>query len=503
MEMHLHHGNHLLTAVITTRQVLGIREPLHNLRHMVGWRPSSLLLLLLLGLLPLSRAAAAAATATTATAASACPPHARAPGFWHALLLHDRVVGSQTKYNGGGQAVAAALEIGDTVAVGAMDATRILVTHHPPPPLLKTDDLNLDGSWKFETADKAFVGTVSVPGAWQSHGIGNETALLNNQYIGIGTYSKTVDLSSHLPPNSSLTCWLWIGGAPGGVVRSASVSANGQHVGRHVGYLQPVEMQLPCTQKLSIAVAVDSRWNVTEDPLYGSGMWDLSFGGFGGIVGHAKILFRQPVWIEDSLHVRSSPVANAAGGSWQSTFQATVLGPSAAATTGRVLHVRVCEDAPGKSCVGGGVGSARVLSVGEGTRTSLAVTVKEAQLWTPGTRAARANLYWAHFSLVGTDGATLATRSIRYGVKQMELVGNRILFNGERLFLRGYGDDGAYATTAAPPTDKTFYTRQLSDMKALGFNWVRLHTHSMPTEFFDVADELGLLCDPEFAISEY
>ena len=38
-------------------------------------------------------------------------------------------------------------------------------------------------------------------------------------------------------------------------------------------------------------------------------------------------------------------------------------------------------------------------------------------------------------------------------------------------------------------------------MKALGFNFVRLHTHSMPTEFFDVADELGMLCNPEFAIS--
>ena len=50
------------------------------------------------------------------------------------------LVESHTKFNGGGEAVTAVLDIGDTVSVGAMDA-RILVTH---PPSLKTDDLNLD-----------------------------------------------------------------------------------------------------------------------------------------------------------------------------------------------------------------------------------------------------------------------------------------------------------------------------------------------------------------------
>jgi hypothetical protein len=134
---------------------------------------------------------------------------------------------------------------------------------------LKTDEIDLDGSWHFETADKAFVQSVAVPGAWQSQGIGTPTALLHHQYIGVGTYSKTVDLSQRL---ANSTCWLWIGGAPGGVVRSAIISANGQRVGRHVGYIAPVEMQLPCTRKLNLSVAVDSRWNMTEDPLYHPGL---------------------------------------------------------------------------------------------------------------------------------------------------------------------------------------------------------------------------------------
>ena len=353
------------------------------------------------------------------------------------------------------------------------------------------DGIDLDGSWRFETADNSFTNSVMTPGAWQAHGVGAPTALLHRQYVGIGTYSKTVDLSQR-PPNS--TCWLWIGGAPGGVVRSAIVSANGAPVGRHVGYLKPVEMQLPCTRVLNLSVAVDSRWNMTEDPLYGSTSWDLSFGGAGGIVGHAMILFRQPAWIEDSLHVQSTSLGD---GSWQSTFLASVLGSVAG---GGVLHVSVCEDVPGAPCTGGAVASAPVPN--SGGRMSLAVTIPHAKLWIPGTRAARANLMMALFTLISADGSTtLATRSIRYGVKKTELIGGRIIFNGERLFLRGYGDDAAYATTAVAPTDKSFYYRQLGDMKALGFNFIRLHTHSMPTEFFDVADELGMLCNPEFAIS--
>ena len=58
-----------------------------------------------------------------------------------------------------------------------------------------------------------------------------------------------------------------------------------------------------------------------------------------------------------------------------------------------------------------------------------------------------------------------------------------------------------YATTAAPPTDRGFYRRTLQSMKDLGFNFIRFHTHNMPSEFFDVADELGMMSNPELAMN--
>ena len=90
-----------------------------------------------------------------------------------------------------------------------------------------------------------------------------------------------------------------------GVMRSAKVWVNDAYVGRHVGYIEPLEMDVTQaiakagTGTVTLAVAVDSRWNRTEDPLWGSGsFWNYggvgtgggggdgySYGGYGGIVG--------------------------------------------------------------------------------------------------------------------------------------------------------------------------------------------------------------------------
>ena len=110
-----------------------------------------------------------------------------------------------------------------------------------------------------------------------AQGVGNETDLMVHQYDGVGWYRKSLTVGP-VPKGGSV--WLWIGGAPGGVMRSANVWANGVHCGRHVGYLAPLEIELtPAINSaggaLVLAVAVDSRWNRTEDPLWGGGsMWN-------------------------------------------------------------------------------------------------------------------------------------------------------------------------------------------------------------------------------------
>ena len=313
------------------------------------------------------------------------------------------------------------------------------------------------------------------------------------------------------PPAGS-SVWLWIGGAPGGVMRSANVWANGVHCGRHVGYLEPLEIELTpalgSSSKLELAVAVDSRWNRTEDPLWGGGsMWNsggpgsgggagahvpkatasggdgYSFGGFGGMIGHAKLLVRQRAWFEDSVHVTCKDGADKSG-AWHCDVQFTLLGKVDEADR---VSLEVCEWGDG-----GGACTPAAEAPAKSTRMTVSVTIPDAKLWAPGTQAAQANLYLANLTLSGSDLA--AQESRRFGVRSLSTDGPRILFNSEALFLRGYGDDAQYGFTGAAPMEKGYYLEQLSSMKKLGYNFIRF-VRSCGT-FCSGAQAKALLADP-------
>lgn len=220
-----------------------------------------------------------------------------------------------------------------------------------------------------------------------------------------------------------------------------------------------------------------------------SGGDGYSFGGFGGMIGRAKLLVRQRAWFEDSVHVTCAD-ARGTGGRWHCAVQFSLLGKLDEADQ---VTVTVCEAWGASTCL------PAVETVANSTRMTVTVPIPDAQLWVPGTPAGQANLYTANLSIAGR--ALNTTSSARFGVRSLSTDGPRILFNGEPLFLRGYGDDGQYAVTGAPPMEKSYYLKQLSDMKSLGFNFIRFHTHSMPDVFHEAADELGFLCDPEFAMN--
>ena len=106
------------------------------------------------------------------------------------------------------------------------------------------------------------------------------------------------------------------------------------------------------------------------------------------------------------------------------------------------------------------------------------------------------NLYLAEITLY--DGDTpIHGWTERFGVRKIEVCGDRFFLNNKPFFVRGFGDDFVYPLTLASPASKEEHLKHLKIAHAAGFNYVRLHTHCELPEYFEAADEAGIMIQPE------
>ena len=341
--------------------------------------------------------------------------------------------------------------------------------------------LHLDGTWQFrldstEAGEKErwfeaaapFKDTIQVPGAWDAQGFGAETPKLRHNFVGKGWYRRQVAIPAGWKGKRLVL-------TVGGVHRYAKVWVNGVALGQeHIGYLSPFEHEITQHVKpgeaATIAICVDSRQRWDVDTLAGCfDIIDEMFTSWGGIWGHVAIEARGDAWLEDPfVQPQLNPPA--------CVVSARVNGKGDSAT----LSLEVL-DADG-----------RTVAQGAGPR----VEIPQARLWSPNHPA----LYTARLSLV-RGGEVLDQVETRFGLRVIEIKGPHILLNGKRVFLHGYGDDGVYPETMAAPSDKAVYLKRLKLIKSYGFNYVRHHSHFLPPEYYDAADEVGMLVSPELPIA--
>ena len=123
-----------------------------------------------------------------------------------------------------------------------------------------------------------------------------------------------------------------------------------------------------------------------------------------------------------------------------------------------------------------------------------AMTPAVFKAWSPETP----HLYVAEVTLYDHKGNTPRHGwTERFGIKKMEVRGDRFYLNGKPYFLRGYGDDYMYPLTFISPPDRDAHRKNLRIAREAGFNYVRHHTHCEIPEFYDAADELGIMVQPE------
>ena len=120
------------------------------------------------------------------------------------------------------------------------------------------------------------------------------------------------------------------------------------------------------------------------------------------------------------------------------------------------------------------------------------VPLKAFRPWSPE----RPNLTWAKIELV-QNGAVVQARRERFGVRKLEVRGAAFYLNDQPFFVRGAGLHHIAPIEGVLPPNRERIRRDVRVIRSAGFNAVRFHTECRWPEFFEVADEEGLLVMPE------
>jgi hypothetical protein len=85
----------------------------------------------------------------------------------------------------------------------------------------------------------------------------------------------------------------------------------------------------------------------------------------------------------------------------------------------------------------------------------------------------------------------------------LEVRGKRFFLNDKPYFLRGYGHDDVHPLTLISPADRDYHRKTLKFAREAGFVYTRQHTYCDIPEYYDSADELGIMIQSELPYYPY
>jgi beta-glucuronidase len=348
--------------------------------------------------------------------------------------------------------------------------------------------IDLSGYWRFKPDPQA-VGhrdrwfeqplpedamTIAIPGAWNEQLA--ERGLMN--FVGVGWFETIITLPQKMVADHAL--WLRIGAAD----HRCDVWLNGRYVGSHEGGFQPFELRLNLFWKTGapnrITICVDSRltmFSLPQDvdprhPIYSRPGYDrrhlfpptrFDFFPYGGLTRSVYLVLTPLTHISD-IEVRSDLKG-----------RVTVVVRSDDTTP----QVKVTIlDARGRSCA-------------EGTgavQTPITLHLSEVVPWSPRYP----HLYTCEVRLVGRGNNELDGYELPFGVREIRVEGGRILFNGEPLFLVGFGKHEDFPIVGRGQF-RAAYLRDFELMRWVGANSFRTSHYPYDEEIMHLADRLGFL----------
>lgn len=381
------------------------------------------------------------------------------------------------------------------------EATPAVVNPAIRSPLRPT--LNLDGAWNFAT-DPKFEGEaegwyqpakalplprkIQVPGCWEAQGVGEPglsqagpkivfepvNVKMQATYTGAAWYKKEVAVPTDW---AGKQVWLKIGG----VNSQGWFWVNGTFLGRVWAYCGTYKYNItdlvhpgqPVTMAVLVRNDVPSRRGESNCVrTYGGLCRSVELDATPGIL--IENAFVEPLLDQSKARVHvtlRNTTGHAPGDGYEVEASIRPVGDQQRA--GAVHHL---------------------VTVGPGATSEFAweVNVNPCRPWSPEDPF----LYRADIVLK-QDGRPVDGWVERFGMKKYEVSGGDMRLNNHRFFVRGFGDDSVYPISVCSPASREQHAAHLRIAKAYGFNYVRHHTHCEIPEFYEAADEVGLMVQPE------
>ena len=379
----------------------------------------------------------------------------------------------------------------------AVEATPAMVN-----PVLRSSfskTMSLDGTWDF-AIDPEKKGQdqqwylpdvqlpnkrdIQVPGCWEAQGVGepgrsNEgTAgfetyghMMFTNYGGAAWYRKNIKVPAKWRDK---TIWLKIGG-----INSVGwIWVNGTFVAKHYEYAGTYKYDISdlvaAGKSATVAILVRNDLPSRQGEVN-------SLRAYGGLCRSVELEATDDVFVD---------YAYVEGKFDEKTAQVHAEIRSTASQSRKVKVEVQLATIKGKKV--GNASKSVTVEAGKSTEVVFDIPLKTFLPWSPE----QPNLYRA--DIVLKKGFKSVHGWIeRFGVKKLEVRDKQFWLNNKPYFLRGYGDDHAYPLTVCSPADRKIHLKNISIARDFGFNFVRHHTHVEFPEFFEAADERGILIQSE------
>ncbi|POH67814.1 MULTISPECIES: glycoside hydrolase family 2 protein [Cryobacterium] len=355
---------------------------------------------------------------------------------------------------------------GHTTVPSFIDSARAAVprSEYPRPDLDRSARwLCLNGEWDFTSIDgKA---TITVPFAWETTDSG-----IGRTWLESATYRRRITAPQDWDGSRIILCF-------GAVWHRATISIDGDLVGEHVGGYTSFEFDV--TDHLhagrSAELVVDVSAPADKRALVHGKQRSIPRDDYDGVSFTPTSGIWQSVWLEGRGRTYAHSVQLRGDSRTGIDVSVQVLGDVIAGSriTARVVDGRQYE--------------AVELTTDSDGRASGRIEMAEPRIWTPTDP----HLYRVEITTAEGREADLVIAST--GLRSIEVRGEELYLNDERLYVRGVLDQGYWPTSGLTAPDDESLRHDLTLARELGFNLVRKHLKFEEPRWLHAADEMGML----------